>query len=243
MGGATADHRPQHPLREHRRRSGGGLYNGEGSLTVIHSTLSRNTTSTHGSGGGIYNNQGTLTVGNSTLSGNTTDDGYGGGIYNNEGSLTVGNSTLAGNSAYLGGGFYTVVQWSSATVTFKDAVVAKSHSGGNCFQPGFPVFSKPFEVVGVSFATDDTCPGFKRTTAAQARPRPAGGQRRPHPTHALLPGSRAIDSAALCWFTTDQRGVSRPQGAACDVGAFELNRARAQLPAPRQAVAGSEGQW
>ena len=46
-------------------------------------------------------------------------------------------------------------------------------------------------------------------------------------THALLEGSVAIDAAVDCtdWFgqpvTTDQRGVARPQGLGCDVGAFE----------------------
>ena len=39
----------------------------------------------------------------------------------------------------------------------------------------------------------------------------------------LLPGSSAIDTGndATCP-ATDQRGVSRPQGAHCDIGAFEF---------------------
>jgi hypothetical protein len=42
-------------------------------------------------------------------------------------------------------------------------------------------------------------------------------------TDALLAGSPAIDAAGNCPPpTTDQRGVTRPQGAACDIGAFEL---------------------
>ncbi len=41
-------------------------------------------------------------------------------------------------------------------------------------------------------------------------------------THALLPGSPALDAGndAAC-SATDQRGVSRPQGAHCDIGAYE----------------------
>ena len=41
-------------------------------------------------------------------------------------------------------------------------------------------------------------------------------------THALLAGSPAIDAAddAACP-ATDQRGVTRPQGAAPDIGAYE----------------------
>ena len=42
------------------------------------------------------------------------------------------------------------------------------------------------------------------------------------PTHALLHGSPAIDAGDdLTCATTDQRGVARPQGNACDIGAFE----------------------
>jgi hypothetical protein len=47
----------------------------------------------------------------------------------------------------------------------------------------------------------------------------------PTPTHALLPGSPAIDAAACdpdMW--TDQRGFQRPFGAACDIGAYEVQR-------------------
>jgi len=44
------------------------------------------------------------------------------------------------------------------------------------------------------------------------------------PTYALLPGSPAIDAGGdgtnLCP-GKDARGVSRPQGPACDIGAFE----------------------
>ena len=45
----------------------------------------------------------------------------------------------------------------------------------------------------------------------------------PTPTMALLPGSPAIDAGddSACP-PTDQRGVARPQGLACDIGAFEL---------------------
>jgi hypothetical protein len=47
-------------------------------------------------------------------------------------------------------------------------------------------------------------------------------------THALLPGSVAIDQipAVDCEVTTDQRGFPRPAGTTdpkrCDVGAFEV---------------------
>jgi hypothetical protein len=41
--------------------------------------------------------------------------------------------------------------------------------------------------------------------------------------HALLPGSPAIDHAGRrpCTTARDQRGIRRPQGKRCDIGAFE----------------------
>jgi uncharacterized repeat protein (TIGR01451 family) len=65
-------------------------------------------------------------------------------------------------------------------------------------------------------------------------------------TMALLPGSPALNAGVACPPpATDQRGVSRPQGAACDVGAFE-SRPQADLaitksdngasPAPGEAM-------
>jgi hypothetical protein len=46
----------------------------------------------------------------------------------------------------------------------------------------------------------------------------------PTMTHALLPGSVAIDviPADMCEVDEDQRGEPRPGGAMCDVGAFEV---------------------
>ena len=81
---------------------GGGIYN-NGTLTLINSTLSGNSTPNGGSGGGIFNT-GTLTLTNSTLSDNFARSG--GGAICNAGTLTVTNSIFSGNSAANGGGIY-----------------------------------------------------------------------------------------------------------------------------------------
>jgi len=46
----------------------------------------------------------------------------------------------------------------------------------------------------------------------------------PARTHALVEGSSAIDAGSPDCPppVTDQRGVARPQGVACDIGAFEF---------------------
>ncbi|MEW6185572.1 MAG: choice-of-anchor Q domain-containing protein [Thermodesulfobacteriota bacterium] len=72
-------------------------------------------------------------------------------------------------------------------------------------------------------ADDTSCPG----TAGDPRLAALGNNGGPTQTMALQSGSAAIDkipAANGCGFgiTIDQRGVSRPQGVACDIGAFEL---------------------
>ncbi len=64
-------------------------------------------------------------------------------------------------------------------------------------------------------------------TAASPGLGPLAANGGPTWTRALPAGSPAVDAAAECsdWagnpVTTDQRGVARPQGSACDAGAFE----------------------
>ena len=54
-------------------------------------------------------------------------------------------------------------------------------------------------------------------------------------THALLPGSLALDAGECLTvdgnpLATDQRGLPRPQGAACDIGAFENQPPQVHCP-------------
>lgn len=216
---------------------GGGIYN-EGTLTVSNSTFSGNTAS-HG-GGGIYcTNLGTLTVYNSTFTGNSADAGRrGGGISNINCTLTVSNSTFSGNSAERGGGIAATIYGTAevsnstfsgntasagggiynngGTVTLKNTIVANSPIGSNCYgiiNDGGGNLSYP----------DATCPGIN-TDPLLGPVQNNGG---PTETMALGPGSAAIDAGddAICAAEPvnglDQRGVTRPQGAHCDIGAVE----------------------
>jgi hypothetical protein len=222
---------------------GGGIYNNSGTVTIMSSTLSGN--STGSPGGGIYNGGGTVTIMSSTVSGNSAGS-FGGGIYSEIGTVTIMSSTVSGNSAgSLGGGIRievggTVAIMSSTvsgnsadslgggisndgTVNIKNSIVANSPSGGNCYSATLLTAS------GMNFATDGSCPMFTMVTPAQLNLGPlqlnAPGTTR---THALMGGSVAINAATDCTLldgttpvTTDQRGITRPQGLGCDVGAYE----------------------
>jgi hypothetical protein len=209
---------------------GGGIWNTNGSaLNVTNSTLSGNSGSQLG--GGIWNTIGsTLNVTNSTFSGNSSNGGYGGGIYNGASMLTVSNSTLAGNSAGSGGGIVNDI----GTLLVKNIILANSPSGGNCYIPTGTSTSD-----GHNLSDDSTCASlFNQTgdlnnTPAGLDPNGLKGNGGLTQTIALLATSPAVDAIPViptnyCTdvngapVTTDQRGVSRPKGPACDIGAFEL---------------------
>jgi hypothetical protein len=199
----------------------GGAIDSGGTLTLDGSTLTGNHagdatgTGTDGSGGAI-NNTGTLHVINSTISGNSAQTGAG-GIFST-GRLSVANSTIAGNP---GGG----VGSGGGTASLRGTLLA-GNSGGNCAGAVGDGGSN------LSFPADGSCPaGFAHGDPKldPAGPADNGG---PTKTIALLPGSAAIDaeSAGQCLdlstpalaLGTDQRGLPRPAGAGCDIGAFEL---------------------
>jgi len=223
---------------------GGGLYNASGTVNITYSTISGNDSIING--GGIYNSTGFLTVTNSTISGNLADIG-GGGIYNDRtGFLTVTNSTISGNRAYgrspfgSGGGIYNdsvgIVDITNSTISgnlafdaggisnagpvfLKNTIVANQVSGADCLS----VISSTLN----NLDSDGSCGVGALSNVAPLLGSLAnnGGSTK---THALLPGSPAIDAgdAFTCGSSPvngfDQRAIHRPQGAGCDIGAFEL---------------------
>jgi CSLREA domain-containing protein len=196
--------------------SGSGVLVAAGSsLTVSNSTFSDNAADNYG--GGILNS-GALTISNSTFSGNSSYDG--GAILNDGGTATIKNSTLSGNSAsHLGGGIYN---FSGGPVSLRNTIVANSSSGGNC--------RGTISNSGNNLDSGTTC-GWGSALGSLSSSAPMlgtladnGGSTQ---TFALLVGSLAINTgddttcAAAPVSGLDQRGVTRPQGVHCDIGAYE----------------------
>jgi hypothetical protein len=161
-----------------------------------------------------------LTLVNATVSHNTAD-GSGGGFFNNNGVISLTYATVASNTATsVGRGIYNA----GGVVTAQNTLVA--HNGAtNC--------SGALHSDGHNLESGTTC-GFTATsditgTVPLLGPLTDEGGIWVHP---LLGRSPAID-AGLCRpgvTTIDQRGVTRPQGDRCDIGAYESTARAIYLP-------------
>src|SRR5207253_8681064 len=203
---------------------GGGTFN-NGMLTIRNTTISGNFSS---NGGAAYNSGGgTLTINNSTVSGNSASSG--GGIFNIA-AFAITNSTFSGNSAQLGGGIF-----STETVEIGNTILNAGKSGANIVNSGGTVTSH-----GYNLSNDDgggflIGPGDQvNTNPLLGPPQDNGG---PTFTHALLPGSPAIDTGDPNFTPPpfyDQRGpgFNRVANGRIDVGSFEIQSAPTPTPTP-----------
>jgi len=224
--------------------SGGAISNSStGTVSVINSTITANQAGT--AGGGIDTDSGTVNVVNSTLSGNSANLGSGGGIVSGTGTVNLTNCTLTGNSAGNGGGFAKNI---NGTVNARNNII----SGNSAFSNGPDIIGNFTSWGNNLIGKSDGGSGFtngvnndKVGTVAlpiDARLDSLRNNGGPTQTHALLPGSPAIDAADNCVFsnscsptlafalTTDQRGPGFNRaadgngdgGSVVDVGAYEV---------------------
>jgi fibronectin-binding autotransporter adhesin len=220
---------------------GGGLFCTTGSVTVIDSTFYNNTAKRGGAiriqgfpaatlnitGSTLYNNESefgegaisvystTSSIKNTTISGNKA--GYTGGAIMVEysGQMTIVNSTIVENQAVsYGGGIYAS---GSATVTLHNTILAKNTSANTTYHDyiGTLAPASSYNIIGVDPLLA-----------------PLSDNGGPTKTHALLPGSPALNAgnnsqATAAGLTTDQRGRSRfvdfsgTSSGVADIGAYE----------------------
>jgi CSLREA domain-containing protein len=190
---------------------GGGVFNTGGILTVIDSTFTDNNA---GYGGGIAN-LGSLTIANSTFYNNGATT-YGGGVYNEGGTLTILNSTFSANGATTSGG--GVYNQASSSMNLGNTILANSTSGGDCANTG-TIGSNTNNLI-----RDGSCSPLIAEDPKLDVLADNGGSTQ---TMALLLGSPAREAgdsticAAAPVNNLDQRGVTRPRGPQCDIGAYE----------------------
>jgi CSLREA domain-containing protein len=209
----------------HAQGSGGGVEN-DGNATILQSLIARNQAT---SGGGLHTG-GASDLQTTTVSGNMAGapgvTGHGGGIDGSGGlSLVLGNSTLTDNqsfnSALTGGGIedapyanpYNTILADNRTYAEDQSTSALS----NC--------ADPLTSGGYNLSDGTDC-GLDQPFDRQGVPvllGPLADNGGPTDTEAVLPGSLALDTGACVGVAVvDQRGVSRPRGSACDIGAYEF---------------------
>ena len=162
-------------------------------------------------GGGIHVNDGHLNLTNTTLGDNRATSGNGGGIFSNNGLSELIFTTVAHNTAsgsgegiYRGGG----------TVRLTDTIVADNgttNCSGTIVSQGHNLDSGTSCGLGASGDITDSNPllgALREIDGSMVYP--------------LRAGSPAI-GAGICipGIETDQRGLTRPQGDGCDIGAYE----------------------
>ena len=214
---------------------GGAIYN-RTTMKITDSTIQFNTAE---QGGGVKNT-GTLEIVSSTLDHNEAT--ITGGAVHSDDTLRLANSTVSHNSAQGSGG--VCISAGTSTIEFSTIVyntTANLLEGSNRFQGSTDIKNSIFahntldcsvstsgsiNALGLNLDSDGTCPGF--TITADPLVGPLANTGGPTQTHNLLAGSPAIDAVLDCTFVDnsptnfDQRGINRPQGPQCDIGAVEF---------------------
>ena len=204
--------------------NGGGMFSqtyGSSTVSLVNSTVSGNSASLGGGVSSLTRHASTVSLVNSTVSGNS---GYWGGVYSLtqdvstvalHRSLIAGNTVIAGNAAFFLGSEVTWINYGGSFLA--NDMNLFGHSGITTTEAFY----------GVSVGVTDilaTADGGNSTALTDILDPALANNGGPTLTHALVTDSPAIDAAGDCSpLGTDQRGVARPQGLACDIGAFELS--------------------
>ena len=201
--------------------AGGGMHNLASSPALTNVVFLNNSANIFG--GGLSNESGSApALTNVTFSANSSTS-YGGGIFNDDSAPVLTNVTIFSSTGSSGGGMYNQ-NVSSPVLT--NTIITNS-TGGDCVNDANSsiatgsannLIEDSTSACGLTNGTNGNIIGSDPQLGALTDFGGPGRQVFP-----LLPGSPAINagSANNCP-ATDQRGVSRPQGAGCDIGAYEL---------------------
>jgi predicted outer membrane repeat protein len=222
---------------------GGGGQAGSATLHISDSTFSNNSSTL--TAGAVYSNgsgsgTATLQISNSTFSSNSATNLNGGAIYNDgaNGNATaqVKNSTFSGNTAGdTGGGIFNAGSSGIAIVEIGDTVLNAGAAGANIANEAGTVTSHGYNISSDNGGGYLNGPGDQVNTNPMLGPLQNNGG--PTFTHALLPGSPAIDTGDP-GFTPpplyDQRGLGYPRvvNGRIDKGSFEVQAGGTPTPTP-----------
>ena len=231
-------------IANNRSRIYGGGVKNDGTATLTDVTLAGNEAGA-GTAGIDSGSNSTLTLTNTTISGNQREPLSIGG------NATLINVTVAGNTGRQAVSIYGVgsrslthvsiidnvgvglfVDIRATAPTLRNVVLAgnldSSGASRNCANNGSLTSQN-------SLSSDTTCTfsGTLNRSNTPALLGPLADNGGSTQTHLPQPGSPLINGGVcVAGVTTDQRGVARLQGAACDIGAVEVGTAPALTPSP-----------
>lgn len=191
----------------------GGAINTSSVANIKDSFFNSNSAATKG--GAISSNSPNTTITNSSFYQNSAVT-VGGGVYSWVSGIVIKSSTFSYNSAPpgKGGGIYN-----DGPMELTNTIIAYSLSGGDCKNG-----SGNTSVNVNNLIEDGSCGTTRGGDPKLGAPANNGG---PTQTMALMGGSPAVDAGndAACAASPvnnlDQRGIARPVGGHCDIGAFE----------------------
>jgi hypothetical protein len=238
----------------------GGTFHEAGTLVLRDSLVSGNHANTEqATGGGIQNHgargepgaKAVLVLEDSTVADN--DASLGAGIYSfspegsDENQVSIVNSTIAHNTTreeagIPAGGPGAGLLIADGTANVWNSILAfnsEEATPSNCATLGSGAITSP-PTFGYNIETGTDCNftavGDRQNTNpdfSSEAPQNNGGNT---DTLGLEPGSPAIDAIPtenpFCTGQTDQRGLARPQGAGCDIGAVEFGSVGTPPPPP-----------
>lgn len=204
---------------------GSGISQGGGTMEIFTSTidgnagigistrgsasLSASTVSSNGEGGIL--SSGSLTVVNSTVSQNRGIGIVGGELVQLQNVTVVANGGPSG-----GGGLHMRLPRSTGGVV--NSIIADHPMGGDCHHFGMLISE------GYNLDSDGSCGFTKLTDLPNTDPKlgPLSDHGGPTETHLPLPGSPTTGRVEVGCPVEDQRGITRPIGGGCDIGASEV---------------------
>lgn len=222
--------------------SGGGMQNFSTSTVHINNSTFMGNTSGGSTGGGGGQFNGTVRITNSTFANNNAPGGSGGGMQSNGTNQIITNSTFSGNTSTNNGGG---IHRGSTNVNFfiRNTIVAGNN--GTAASPDVTNSANGLDSQGNNIIGNvGTSTGWEMSDLINTNPmlNPLANNGGFGMTFLPMPGSPAINAGQNCVLdlscsannppqavTTDQRGVSRPQGATVDIGAVEVAAANATV--------------
>jgi hypothetical protein len=204
-------------VRNNRALSGGGIF-ARHFTSISDSTISGNV-----GGGLLFSSLGySVSVARSTIAHNEPSAaGNGSGVVASGAIVEVEDSTLAANRPRAIE-VYTQVfpPIEVGSLGLRNTIISGSCIGKSDIESGGGNFERPGHTCIDTDADDQADVGAAALDLGKL-----GNHGGPTHTIPLHPLSVAIDAAPGCLSATDQRGVARPQGGACDAGAFEFDGA------------------